>query len=164
MGRWRPPQKRGSNYITRAGADALQAELKHLWKVERPQVTEVVHQAALNGDRSENGDYIYGKRRLAEIDRRVRYLTKRLDEVTIVEDRPKDQSKVYFAAQVTIENEQGEQQAYQIVGPDEFDLKQNKLSMDSPLAKALLGKSLDDEFQWKNAEGELWYTIVDIRY
>ncbi len=71
---------------------------------------------------------------------------------------------MYFAAQVTIENEQGEQQAYQIVGPDEFDLKQNKLSMDSPLAKALLGKSLDDEFQWKNAEGELWYTIVDIRY
>lgn len=164
MGRWRPPQKRGSNYITRAGADTLQAELKQLWKVERPQVTEVVHQAALNGDRSENGDYIYGKRRLAEIDRRVRYLTKRLDEVTIVDDTPKDQSKVYFAAHVTIESESGDQQTYQIVGPDEFDLKHHKLSMDSPLAKALLGKSLDDEFQWKNADGEQWYCIVAIHY
>ena len=164
MGRWRPPQARGSNYITRSGADRLQAELKHLWKVERPKVTEAVHQAALNGDRSENGDYIYGKRRLAEIDRRVRYLTKRLDELKIIDEIPRDQTKVYFAAHVTLEADDGKQLVYQIVGPDEFDLKQNKLSMDSPLARTLLGKNLDDEIEWTTAQGTGYYTIVAIHY
>ena len=164
MGRWRPPQARGSNYITRAGADRLQAELKQLWKVERPQVTEVVHQAALNGDRSENGDYIYGKRRLAEIDRRVRYLNQRLEEVTIVEDRPKDQSKVYFAAYVTVASDDGKEQVYQIVGPDEFDLKHNKISMDSPLARALLGRSLNDQLEWQANGTKQTLTIINIIY
>ena len=164
MGRWRPPQARGSNYITRAGADRLQAELKQLWKVERPQVTEVVHQAALNGDRSENGDYIYGKRRLAEIDRRVRYLNQRLEEVTIVEDRPKDQSKVYFAACVTVASDDGKEQVYQIVGPDEFDLKHNKISMDSPLARALLGRSLNDQLEWQANGTKQTLTIINIIY
>ena len=164
MGRWRPPQQRGSNYITRAGADTLQAELKQLWKVERPKVTDAVHQAALNGDRSENGDYIYGKRRLAEIDRRVRYLNKRLEEVVVVEDKPRDQSKVFFAAYVTLEDDQGQQVTYQIVGPDEFDLNNNKLSMDSPLARALLGKSLDDEIEWQTQHKKQHYCIVAIAY
>lgn len=164
MGRWRPPQKRGSKYITRAGADALQSELRHLWKEERPKVTDAVHEAAKNGDRSENGDYIYGKRRLAEIDRRVRYLGKRLDELTVVDDKPARQDKIFFAAHVTLEDEAGEETTYQIVGPDEFDLKQNKISMDSPLARALLGKLLDDEVAIQTANGEKEYTITAIEY
>jgi transcription elongation factor GreB len=164
MGRWRPPQKRGSRYITRAGAEALQDELRQLWKVERPKVTDAVHEAAKNGDRSENGDYIYGKRRLAEIDRRVRYLTKRLDELTIVDDKPARQDKVFFAAHVTLEDESGTETTYQIVGPDEFDLKANKLSMDSPLARALLGKLLDDEVVIQTPNGTQTYFITGIRY
>ncbi|MEX1033459.1 MAG: transcription elongation factor GreB [Cellvibrionaceae bacterium] len=164
MGRWRPPQTRGSKYITPAGADALQAELRYLWKVERPKVTDTVHEAAKNGDRSENGDYIYGKRRLAEIDRRVRYLSKRLDELTVVNASPPRQDKVYFAAFVTLEDEAGNETTYQIVGPDEFDLKQNKLSMDSPLARALLGKSLDDEISIETPNGIQTYFITAICY
>lgn len=164
MGRWRPPQQRGSRYITRAGAEALQDELRQLWKVERPKVTDAVHEAAKNGDRSENGDYIYGKRRLAEIDRRVRYLSKRLDELTIVDDKPSRQDKVFFAAFVTLENEAGQAATYQIVGPDEFDLKQNKLSMDSPLARAILGRQLDDEVVIQTPEGRQTYFITAIQY
>ncbi|GAB1259065.1 transcription elongation factor GreB [Aurantivibrio plasticivorans] len=164
MGRWRPPQQRGSTYITREGAEALQAELTHLWKVERPQVTNVVHEAAKNGDRSENGDYIYGKRRLAEIDRRVRYLAKRLDELTIVDQRPKDTTKVFFGAWVTVEDEAGNTDRYQIVGPDEFDLRKGKLSMDSPLARALLGKHLDDEIEFQSPQGPKFLVIYDIEY
>lgn len=164
MGRWRPPQQRGSRYITEAGAEALQQELRQLWKVERPKVTDAVHEAAKNGDRSENGDYIYGKRRLAEIDRRVRYLTKRLDELTVVHDKPPRQDKVFFAAFVTLEDESGAETTYQIVGPDEFDLNQNKLSMDSPLARALLGKQLDDEVEIETPEGPQMYFITNIRY
>lgn len=164
MGRWRPPQQRGSRYITPAGAERLRAELGQLWKVERPQVTNAVHEAAKNGDRSENGDYIYGKRRLAEIDRRVRYLTKRLDELEIVYAKPTDHGRVFFAAHVTLEDEQGERQSFQIVGPDEFDVKAGRLSMDSPLARALLGKRLDDEVSLDTPEGRQNYYIVDIRY
>lgn len=164
MGRWRPPQQRGSKYITRSGAEALQSELRQLWKVERPKVTDTVHEAAKNGDRSENGDYIYGKRRLAEIDRRVRYLSKRLDELTVVDNTPAQQNKVFFAAFVTLEDESGENSTYQIVGPDEFDLKQNKLSMDSPLARSLLGKYLDDEIAIEAPNGTQHYIITAIRY
>lgn len=164
MGRWRPPQKRGSKYITPAGAEALQAELRYLWKEERPTVTDAVHEAAKNGDRSENGDYIYGKRRLAEIDRRVRYLSKRLDELIIVRDTPPQKDKVFFAAHVTLEDESGEETTYQIVGPDEFDLKQNKISMDSPLARSLLGKQLDDEVTIQTPAGTKDYIISAISY
>ncbi len=164
MGRWRPPQKRGSTYITPEGAKTLRDELTHLWKVERPQVTQVVHEAAKNGDRSENGDYIYGKRRLAEIDRRVRYLNKRLDELTIVDRQPDNPEKVYFGAWVTLENETGETTCYRIVGPDEFDVKAGKLSMDSPLARALLGKTLDDEVFIVKGEKKETSWITGIRY
>lgn len=164
MARWRPPQRRGSRYITPAGAEALRAELRFLWKEERPKVTQVVHEAAKNGDRSENGDYIYGKRRLAEIDRRVRYLTKRLDEVTVVNGVPADKDKVFFAAHVTLEDEDGNETTYQIVGPDEFDLKQNKLSVDSPLARAMLKKGLDDEVILESPSGTQTFYITAIRY
>jgi transcription elongation factor GreB len=164
MGRWRPPRGRGSTYITPAGAKALQDELTQLWKVERPQVTDVVHEAAKNGDRSENGDYIYGKRRLREIDSRVRFLTKRLDELTVVDRIPNDRNKVFFGAYITLIDEEDVEITYQIVGPDEFNVKAGMLSMDSPLAKQLMGKHLDDEITLRTPEGEKHFDIIGIDY
>ena len=164
MSRYRPPQRKGSAYITAEGMAALRAELHQLWKVERPQVTAVVHEAAKNGDRSENGDYIYGKRRLREIDRRVRYLSKRIDEIEVVEELPADQDRVYFGAWVTVEDEDGGQQTYRIVGPDEFDLAQRKLSMDSPLARALLGKRVEDDIVFMSPAGERELYIAAVSY
>ena len=164
MGRYRPPTPRGSNYITPEGEIALREELHQLWKVERPTVTHTVHEAAKNGDRSENGDYIYGKKRLREIDSRVRFLTKRLDHLTVVEQAPNQQDKIFFGAWVTLEDEAGELQRYRIVGPDEFNLRENKLSMDSPLAKALLGKSLDDEISFQSPSGLKVFIVHAISY
>jgi transcription elongation factor GreB len=164
MGRYRPPRKRGSTYITPEGEAALRAEVHQLWKLERPVVTAAVHEAAKNGDRSENGDYIYGKRRLREIDSRVRFLNKRLDELQIVDRAPNQQDKVYFGAWVTLEDESGGEQNYRIVGPDEFDLKAGKLSMDSPMARSLLGKALDDEVLVRSPAGEQLVYITGIRY
>jgi transcription elongation factor GreB len=164
MGRYRPPRKRGSRYITPEGEQALRAELHQLWKVERPQVTSAVHEAAKNGDRSENGDYIYGKRRLREIDSRVRFLNKRLDELEIVDRAPDDTSRVFFGARVTLEDEEGQEQRWRIVGPDEFDLADGKLSMDSPMARSLLGKSADDEVIVETPSGEKTYYVVEVIY
>ncbi|MBA6411747.1 transcription elongation factor GreB [Parahaliea sp. F7430] len=164
MSRYRPPRKRGSPYITPEGEQALREELHQLWKVERPVVTQTVHEAAKNGDRSENGDYIYGKRRLREIDSRVRFLNKRLDELNVVDRAPQDTSKVYFGAWVTLEAEDGSEKTWRIVGPDEFDLALDKLSMDSPMARALLGKRCDDEVTVNSPSGEQLYHIVDIHY
>jgi transcription elongation factor GreB len=142
----------------------LRDELHQLWKVERPQVTAAVHEAAKNGDRSENGDYIYGKKRLREIDSRVRFLSKRLERLTVVSERPADPCKVFFGARVTVEDEKGQARQFHIVGPDEFDLKLDKLSMDSPMARALLGKRLDDEVVVPTPNGELYYAIIGIDY
>ena len=164
MGRYRPPQRAGSRYITPEGLAVLRAELHQLWKIERPQVTAVVHEAAKNGDRSENGDYIYGKRRLAEIDRRVRFLTKRLDQLEVVEQIPADQQRIFFGAWVTVEDEEGEMLTYRIVGPDEFDLSKNKLSMDSPLARALLGKHVGDDIVFQSPAGERELYIEAVSY
>lgn len=164
MARYRPPRPRGSRYITPEGEQALRAELQHLWKVERPAVTEAVHEAAKNGDRSENGDYIYGKRRLREIDSRVRFLQKRLDELEVVDRPPADTGRVFFGARVTLEDAAGDEYQWRIVGPDEFDLKARKLSMDSPLARAMLGKRLDDEIRVQSPSGEQVYIVTDIAY
>lgn len=164
MGRYRPPRKRGSRYITPEGEAALRAELHQLWKVERPQVTSAVHEAAKNGDRSENGDYIYGKRRLREIDSRVRFLNKRLDELEVVGRTPDDPSKVRFGAWVTLEDEVGDEKRWRIVGPDEFDLREGKLSMDSPMARAMLGKALDDEVVVQSPAGEQVFFVTGIDY
>ncbi len=164
MGRYRAPQPHGSRYITAAGEQTLRAELHYLWKEERPKVTDVVSEAAKQGDRSENGDYIYGKRRLAEIDRRVRYLRKRLDEMQVVDQPPTNPDIIYFGAYVALEDNEGATTEYQIVGPDEFNLSAGKLSMDSPLAKALLGKRVDDEFELQRPAGAAHYSIVSIRY
>jgi len=164
MARYGPPRQRGSKYITPEGEQALRDELHQLWKVERPVVADAVHEAAKNGDRSENGDYIYGKRRLREIDSRVRFLNKRLDELEVVVRTPADTGKVYFGAWVTLEDSGGQETCWRVVGPDEFDLANGKLSMDSPLARALLGKRLDDEVRVHSPSGEQVYYIIDIRY
>lgn len=164
MGRWRPPTKRGSPYITPEGAQAMQDELQQLWKVERPKITETVHEAAKNGDRSENGDYIYGKKRLREIDSRVRFLAKRLDDLNVVDRVPKDTEKVFFGAWVTLEDDDGKESCYRIVGPDEFNLRENKISMDAPLAKCVMGKRLDDEVFFQSPEGDKTYVITAINY
>lgn len=164
MGRYRKPEPWGSPYITPEGEQTLQDELHQLWKVERPQVTQTVHEAAKNGDRSENGDYIYGKRRLREIDRRVRYLQKRLKELNIVDQKPTDTQKIYFGAWVTLEDEAGKECRYRIVGPDEFDLSNHLLSMDAPLAKAMMGKSIADEFTLQAGDNIIDYVITDIEY
>jgi len=164
MSRYRPPRAKGSCYITPEGERRLREDVRQLWKVERPQVTASVHGAAKNGDRSENGDYIYGKRRLRAIDSRVRFLSKRLEELTVVAEIPSNQDKVYFGAWVSLEDEDGKEFEYRIVGPDEFDLSQNTLFMDSPLAKAMLGKSRDDEVKVVTPKGETLYYIIAIRY
>jgi len=165
MGRYRPPGPKSSPYVTPEGASKMRAEVHQLWKVERPQVTQIVHEAAKNGDRSENGDYIYGKRRLREIDSRVRYLTKRIENATIVEDKPRDPSKVFFAAWVTVEDEDsGEEHVYRLVGSDEIDTALNWISIDSPIARALVGKSIDEEVNVKTPAGDRGLVITGIRY
>lgn len=165
MSRWRPPRPKSSAYISPAGARQLKEELVQLWKIERPQVTQVVHEAAKNGDRSENGDYIYGKKRLREIDSRVRFLTKRLESLTVVERLPEDRSRVFFGAWVSLEDEKEGQHRYQILGPDEFDLSRGQISVDSPLARALLGKRVDDEVLLNRPEdGDISYWITAIEY
>lgn len=165
MSRYRPPAPKSSPYITPEGAAKMRAELHQLWKVERPQVTQIVHEAAKNGDRSENGDYIYGKRRLREIDSRVRYLTKRIENATIVEDKPRDPSKVFFAAWVTVEDEEtGEEQTYRLVGSDEIDPKLNWISIDSPMAQALIGKSVDEDANVKTPAGDRCFIVTAIKY
>jgi transcription elongation factor GreB len=154
-----------SNYITRPGFEKLQAELDWLWREERPRVTEAVATAAALGDRSENADYIYGKKRLREIDRRIRFLTKRIEDLNVVDGGPrKDADKVYFGAWVTLEDEEGGEQRYQIVGPDEFDAKQGRISVDSPVGRGLMGKCLGDEVTVRRPKGETVYTILAIDY
>jgi transcription elongation factor GreB len=164
MGRYRPPRQRGSKYITPEGEQVLRDELHQLWKVERPVVTNTVHEAAKNGDRSENGDYIYGKRRLREIDSRVRFLNKRLDELEVVLRPPDNTEKIFFGAWVTLEDDAGQEKRWRIVGPDEFDLGAGKLSMDSPMARSLLGKGLDDEIVVRSPSGQQVYYVTGISY
>jgi transcription elongation factor GreB len=152
------------HYITPEGAKKLRAELEQLWTVERPRVTQEVADAAAQGDRSENAEYIYGKRRLREIDRRVRFLSKRLDDVTVVTEPPSDAKRVFFGAYVTVEDEEGEQATYRIVGPDESDVDKRWISMEAPVAKALMGKRLGDEVLVRRPKGDITYTILKIRY
>ncbi len=154
-----------SNYITRAGFLKLQSELTWLWKEERPRVTEAVSIAAALGDRSENADYIYGKKRLREIDRRIRFLTKRIDDLTVVEGGPrKHADRVYFGAWVSLEDEQGELQRYQLVGPDEFDAAAGRISVDSPVGRALIGRRLEDEVLVRRPKGDTLYRVLRIEY
>jgi transcription elongation factor GreB len=154
-----------TNYITRAGFEKLTEELDWLWREERPRVTEAVATAAALGDRSENADYIYGKKRLREIDRRIRFLTKRIDELNVVDAGPrKDADRIYFGAWVELEDEDGETVRYQLVGPDEFDAKAGRISVDSPVGRALMGKRLGDEVSVRRPKGEAVYCVLSIAY
>jgi len=156
--------KPGSKYITAAGAARLRAELDELWRRERPLVTAAVAAAAAQGDRSENADYIYGKRRLREIDRRVRFLRSRLDGMVVVERPPSDRQRVFFGARVTLETEDGQQLRYRIVGPDELDMASDYISMDAPLGRSLLGRRLDEQVTLELATGTRRLTIVEVDY
>jgi len=164
MSRYRPPRSAGTALITPEGEARLRAELHELWHVRRPQVTQSVSEAAAQGDRSENAEYTYGKKMLREIDSRVRFLSKRLESLKVVDQPPSDASKVYFGAWVTLEDEDGEQQRYRIVGPDELDLKLGLISIDSPLARALIGKLLDAEIRVQTPTGEKCWYLVAIEY
>src|SRR5678816_3261657 len=164
MSRYRPPQPRGSKFITPQGAARLKQELDHLWRVQRPQVTASVAAAAAQGDRSENAEYIYGKRQLREIDRRVRFLRQRLDGMVVVASAPADRTRVFFGAWVTLEDEAGEEVQYRIVGPDEFDPATGYISMDSPLGRVLLRKAVDDQVKVELPGGVKTYVVVGVRY
>jgi len=164
MRRTPPPAAAGSRYITPQGAERLRAELEELWRGERPRVTQAVAAAAAQGDRSENAEYTYGKRRLREIDRRVRFLRRRLEGMVVVDQPPSDLTRVFFGAWVRLEAEDGAQSRYRIVGPDEFDMAPGYISMDSPLGRALLRRRLDEEVLVETPSGERSYLIVSIEY
>ena len=153
-----------SSYISPEGAAKLQAELDQLWKVERPRITREVQAAAAQGDRSENAEYIYGKRRLREIDRRLRFLSKRLEELTVVREPVVRDGRARFGAWVSLEDEEGEEVRYRLVGADESDVGEGKISVDSPLGRALLGKSEDDQVTVRRPAGEKTYTVLAIEY
>jgi len=164
LSRYRPPPPQSSKYITPAGERRLRAELDRLWREERPRVTQAVAAAAAQGDRSENAEYTYGKRRLREIDARVRHLRKRLEGMVVVNQAPSDLRRVFFGARVTLETPTGESRVYRIVGPDEFDQEPGGISMDAPLARALLGKALEAEVTVSLPTGNEAYRIAEITY
>jgi transcription elongation factor GreB len=164
MGRFRAPPPAASKYVTPTGARRLREELEQLWRAERPRVTQAVAAAAAQGDRSENAEYTYGKRRLREIDRRVRFLRRRLEGMVIVDQPPADRRRVFFGAWVQLEAEDGTHSRYRVVGPDEFDMAPGYISMDSPLGKALLRRRIDEEITVETPGGSRLYVIVAIEY
>lgn len=164
MGRWRPPTPQSTALITREGHARLKAELDTLWKTLRPEVVRALSAAAAEGDRSENAEYIYRKKQLAEIDRRVGYLSRRLEVLRIAEARPTDPTAVYFGASITIEDDGGEVRRLRIVGPDEIDPKLGHISIDSPFARACLGKRIDDAFEVELPAGRASFIVVEVRY
>lgn len=152
------------NYITPAGYARLRAELDHLWSVERPKLVETIHWAASNGDRSENGDYIYGKRRLREIDRRVRFLSKRIDIAVVVDNAGKEHQQVFFGATVTVADPQGHERTVSIVGTDEVDPEHGRVSWISPIAKAVLKARVGEVVLLRTPAGVEEIEIVEIAY
>ncbi len=164
MTRYRKPQTPGSKYATAEGARRLREELDHLWRVRRPQVTKAVQEAAAQGDRSENAEYIYGKKMLREIDARVRFLRKRLEGLVVVSRPPDDRSRIFFGAWVKVEDEDGRETELRIVGPDEIDPSRKYVSMDSPLARALMKKRRDDEVTVEVPGGTARFVVMEIRY
>jgi len=163
MSRYRPPQPKASPYITRDGYAALELEVKELWQ-RRAEVTKALSAAAAEGDRSENAEYNYRKKELAGIDRRIRYLQKRMPDLTIVDRTPDNPEQIFFGAWVTLEDEQGKEKSYRIVGADEIDSSKGFISLDSPMAKALLKRFLDDEVSVNTPSGRQVFIISDIRY
>jgi transcription elongation factor GreB len=165
LGRWRPPAEKSTALVTPAGHARLRAELDDLWRVRRPEVVRALAAAAAEGDRSENAEYTYRKKQLGEIDRRVRYLSKRLETLRVVDTVPSDREAVFFGAAVDVEDAaSGELSRYRIVGPDETDAKLGWISIDSPLARAMLKKHVDDEFEAQLPGGLRRFFIVGVEY
>jgi transcription elongation factor GreB len=165
MGRWRPPAEGSTALITRTGHDRLKTELDELWRAKRPEVVKALAAAAAEGDRSENAEYTYRKKQLGEIDRRVRYLSKRLQSLRVVDTAPADLEAVFFGAEVEVENvDNGDTATYRIVGPDETDAQRGWISIDAPLARAMLKKRVDDEFEAQLPGGTVRFAIVGVRY
>lgn len=163
MSRYRPPAPKKSPYITADGMRSLEQEQKEIW-LRRREVVAALSAAAAEGDRSENAEYIYRKKELGEIDRRIRYLQKRLPDLKVVDRKPDHQAQVFFGATVTLADEDEAQVVYRIVGSDEFDHESHYISVDSPLARSLLKRELDDEVEVEVPRGRLVYTIVEIDY
>jgi transcription elongation factor GreB len=165
MGRWRPPQPGSTAIITPEGHARLKAELDELWRVRRPEVVQALAAAAAEGDRSENAEYTYRKKQLGEIDRRVRYMSKRLESLRVVNAQPSDRNAVFFGAWFEVESiDSGELKRYRIVGPDETDADLGYISIDSPLARAVLRKRVDDEFAAELPSGRQPFMLVSIHY
>lgn len=164
MGRWRPPPEKSSPYITAEGADQLKSDLASLWHLRRTDVVPALSAAAAEGDRSENAEYIYRKKQLGEIDRKIRYISKRLEEIKVVDGIPTNQKKVYFGAFIDIEDEQGKVKRYRIVGADETDAAKGFISIDSPLAKALMGKEQGDEVSVELPGGMARFSLSGVHY
>lgn len=165
MGRWRPPAPSSTAIITREGFEKLKAELDHLWHTLRPEVVKALAAAAAEGDRSENAEYTYRKKQLGEIDRRVRYLSKRIPALKVAEGTPADRESVFFGAQVELENAAtGDTVRYRIVGPDETDAHRGWISIDSPLARALLKKKPDDGFDAELPSGRTRFIVLAVDY
>jgi transcription elongation factor GreB len=165
MSRYRPPSTPSTALITREGFERLRDELNFLWKEKRPEVVKALTAAAAEGDRSENAEYTYRKKQLGEIDRRVRYLSKRLEVLKVIENAPSDACAIFFGAWLEIEHaETGETSVYRIVGPDETDAKLGWISIDSPLARAALKKHVDDEFEAQLPCGLTKFHILQVQY
>lgn len=165
MGRWRPPAPASTALITPQGHARLKSELDELWRLRRPEVVKALSAAAAEGDRSENAEYTYRKKQLGEIDRRVRYLSKRLETLRVVDAPPTDRDAVYFGAEVGLEDvDSGDTIRYRIVGPDETDARQGWISIDSPLARALLKKQVDDTIEAELPGGQRGFVVAEIRY
>lgn len=164
MSRHRQPQKPGSKYITPEGKKRLSDEFEQLWRVRRPEVTAALAAAAAEGDRSENAEYIYRKKQLREIDSRIHHLKERLEDIVVVDSKPDNESRVFFGAWVRLEDEEGKISEYRIVGPDESDHSRGMISMDSPVAKALMKKAEGDEVIVRRPKGEAVFTIVRVQY
>jgi transcription elongation factor GreB len=164
MARWRPPPPRSSPYITPEGERALKSELQELWQLRRRDVVPALSAAAAEGDRSENAEYIYRKKQLGEIDRRIRYLSKRLDVIQVVDRIPPQKDKVFFGSFVTLREENGDVVRYRIVGADEIDPALGYISVDSPMARALLGKCCDDDVLVLLPDRKAEFTVLEISY
>jgi transcription elongation factor GreB len=164
MSRYRPPQKPGSKYITPEGRKRLGDEFEYLWRVKRPEVTAALAAAAAEGDRSENAEYIYRKKQLREIDARIHHLKDRLEHIVVVDSTPSNEAQVFFGAWVRLEDGEGNTSEYRVVGPDESDSAIGLISMDSPMARALMKRSEGDEVVVKRPKGEAVFTIVRVQY
>jgi transcription elongation factor GreB len=165
MSRYRPPSEASTAIITREGFENLKTELNFLWKEKRPEVVKALAAAAAEGDRSENAEYTYRKKQLGQIDRRVRYLSKRIEQLKVVDQSPTDITAVYFGAWFELEDSlSGETVRYRIVGPDETDAKRGWISIDSPMARAILKKRVDDEFEVQLPNGLTKFYILRLQY